>query len=771
MRKLFPRICGSLLIAGVVLSVAAPAPKPPPNPALAPISDVPGLPRILLIGDSISIGYTLPVRTALQGRANVHRVPQNASSTGFGLNQLDAWLGRGRWDVIHFNFGLHDAKLPPEGTRHAPPEVYEENLRKIVRRLKTTGATLIWATTTPVPMGGELSPTRRFGSVDAYNRIAAKVMRENGVRVNDLNAVIAPQMAQVGRPNDVHFSDAGYALLGQAVAAAIASALPPERRDRYDVVVYGGTASGVVAAVQAARMGRRVVLVEPGRHLGGMTSGGLGATDIGNKDTIGGLAREFYARVKRHYDRPEAWLRERPSEYTKPARHDPAGDGVMWYFEPSVAERIFNDLAREAGVLVVYGERLELKTGVRKLGPRIAEITMESGRSFAGRVFIDATYEGDLLAKAGVAYHVGREANSVYGETLNGVQARRLPYHLGNFFRPTDPYRIAGDRASGLLDGIDPGQPEPDGTGDRRVQAYCYRLCLTDVPENRVPFTAPEGYNSAQYELVLRWLATEPQGKLFPDHPKPPRAIENPALGRNPFAVIMPNRKTDSNTKGPVSFDFVGQNYEYPDGDYATRERIIAAHIRWQQGLLYFMANDPRVPEQFRRETQRWGYAKDEFADTDHWPHQLYVREARRMIGDYVMTELDATGKRTPPDPVGLGSYAMDSHGVRRFVTADGWTRNEGTMGGGVKPYPISGRSLVPRANECDNLVVPVCVSASHVAYGSIRMEPVYMILGQSAGTTAALAAAENVAVQALAYERLRARLVQDGQRLQWPVK
>jgi len=761
--------CLATLFATVVRLPAADAAKakPAPDPALAPITDVPGLPRVLLIGDSISIGYTLPVRAALAGKANVHRPPGNCSSTGYTLSKLDEWLGRGKWDVIHFNWGLHDAKLPPDGVRHAPPDVYEKNLRQLVTRLKATGATLIWATTTPVPMGGNLAPNRRFDSVDKYNAIAAKVMAEFGVATNELNATIAPHVAQVGRPNDVHFTAEGSALLGQVVAAAVAAQLP----ERYDVVVYGGTAGGVVAAVQAARLGRKVVLLEPGRHLGGMTSGGLGATDIGNKDTIGGVAREFYARVKRHYERPEAWVWEKPADYTRPARHDPEADGVMWYFEPHVAERICNDLVKEAGVTVVYGQRLDLKNGVKKSGARISEIAMESGRRFAGRVFVDASYEGDVMAKAGVAYHIGREADAVYGETLNGVQPRRLPYNLANFFRPTDAYRIPGDRTSGLLHGVEPGPPGEEGSGDRRVQAYCFRLCLTDVPANRVPFQRPEGYDPAHYELVLRWLATEEQGLVFPDHPKPPRAIANPVLGRNPFAVIMPNRKTDQNTKGPISSDFIGRNYDYPDGDYATRERIFQEHVRWHQGLLWFMANEPRVPERFRRETQRWGLAKDEFTDTGHWPHQLYVREARRMIGAHVMTEHEVAGRRRVPDSVGLGSYAMDSHKTQRYVDADGWVRNEGTMGGGVKPYAISYRSLTPRSAECENLLVPVCLSASHVAYGSIRMEPVYMILGQSAGTAAALACADNVAVQSLDYARLRAQLQRDGQRLEWSGK
>jgi hypothetical protein len=531
-----------------------------------------------------------------------------------------------------------------------------------------------------------------------------------------------------------------------------------------DVVVYGGTASGVVAAVQAARMGKSVVIVEPGRHLGGLTSGGLGGTDHGRKETVGGVAREFYSRVKAHYDNPAAWTRERQSEY-KPRNHAPEIDGVMWYFEPSVAEKILNDMVSEAKATVVYGERLDLKDGVKKTGAQITEIVMESGRSFRARVFIDATYEGDLMAKAGVAYTLGREGNARYQETLNGVQAKRLPYKLAKFYRPVDPYRTEGDPQSGLLYGVQAGPPGEEGSPDKRVQAYCYRLCLTDVPENLVPFTKPEGYDPAHYELVLRWFDSEKRGRTFANHTKP-EPIENPAIGRNPYLKLMPNRKTDSNTKGPVGFDFVGGNYDYPDGDYAIRERIVREHTRWQKGLLWFMASDPRVPEKMRTDTRRWGYAKDEFADTGNWPHQLYVREARRMLGAFVMTEHEVMHRRGVDDPVALGSYSMDSHQNQRFVTAEGVVQNEGSMGGVAGPYGISYRALVPKAAECDNLLVPVCVSASHCAYGSIRMEPVYMMLGQAAGTAAVLAIEGNRGVQAVDYGALRERLVRDGQRL-----
>jgi hypothetical protein len=534
---------------------------------------------------------------------------------------------------------------------------------------------------------------------------------------------------------------------------------------RYDVIVYGGTSGGVAAAVGAGRAGKSVVLIEPGKHLGGLTSGGLGATDHGKPESVGGMSREFYQRVRKHYADPAAWKYERPEDYTS-TKYAYEGDDVMWFFEPHVAERILADMLREAGVAVVFGERLNRQSGVTKSGPRVASIAMESGKTFPGRVFIDATYEGDLMAAAGVSYHVGREANSVYGEMLNGVQTNRLPYHGHALFRPLDPYVVPGDKSSGLLFGVQPEPPGDDGTGDRRVQAYCFRLVITDVPENRLPLPKPADYDPKRYELLLRYLLLDGTDNVFRDNPNP-QPIENPALGKDPNTKIMPNRKTDQNTKGAISSNFVGMNYDYPDGDYATRDRIVAAHRSYQQGMMWFIQNDPRVPAKYREPLQKWGLPKDEFTDNDHWPHQLYIREARRMIGEYVVTEQDCTGRRRCDDSVGLGSYTMDSHLCQRYVDKDGHVRNEGNIGGRVpKPYPISYRALTPKRQQCDNLLVPVCVSSSHVGYGSIRMEPVYMILGQSSGIAAAMAVDNDVAVQDVPYPALRKRLLAAKQRL-----
>ncbi len=741
-----------------------------------------GLPKVVLLGDSIRMSYAPYAEKALAGQAVVISPKFNGGDSARVLKSLEEWAIREQPAVVHFNCGIHDTKKSKStGKFQVPPDEYASNLRSIVERLrKETKAVVIFGLTTPVDDARAAKGRQKVdyelleASASQYNQIAQRVMTEVGVPVNDLRAALgdAEERARLLGGDGIHFTPAGYEKLGTAVAAEVRKHLPAvgttAEPERCDVVVYGGTAAGVIAAVQAARLGKRVVLIVPGRHLGGMTSGGLGATDFKNPDAVGGTSREFYQRIKQYYTRPAAWKHERPEDY-KSVRHDPKSD-AMWHFEPHVAERILGSLARAAGVRVVYSQRLDLASGVKKNGSRIVSIRMESGHEFAGQMFIDATYEGDLLAKAGVRYHVGREANSVYGESLAGVQTKRVPYNGHNFFRPISPYVAAGDPKSGLLFGVKAEPPGEERSGDRRVQAYCFRICVTEVPDNRVPFAKPEGYDPSRYELLLRYLLSDGTNKLFADHPEP-RAIESPALGYNPYIVIMPNRKTDSNTKGAISSNLVGGSYDYPDSDYATRERIVREHKLWHQGLLWFLQNDPRVPERYQQPLQNWGLAKDEFTDNGHWPHQLYVREARRMVGDYVMTEHDCAGTRQVNDSAGLGCYTMDSHVTQRYVDSAGWVRNEGNLGGKVpQPYGISYRALTPKRDECENLLVPVCCSASHVAYGSIRMEPVYMILGQTAGTAAALAIDRGIAVQSVNYDQLRSRLVQDGQRLTWPL-
>ncbi|MDB6137156.1 MAG: hypothetical protein JWO94_228 [Verrucomicrobiaceae bacterium] len=516
--------------------------------------------------------------------------------------------------------------------------------------------------------------------------------------------------------------------------------------DAYDIVVYGGTSSGVIAAIQASRMGRSVVLIESTGFLGGLTTGGLGATDIGNKKAIGGISREFYQRVFKHYAEPKSWTSQTRDEYFAKKPHGNTGDeDTMWTFEPHVATAIYAAMIAEARVPVVFNERLDLKKGVVKDGARITRIIMESGRAFEGKVFIDATYEGDLMARAGVSYHVGREADSVYDETINGVQAVKTLSH--QFTKNVDPYVKPGDSKSGVLHGIDPNGPGVEFNGDKRIQAYNYRMCTTSVPENRIDWQKPANYDPAMFELALR--NCEAGDERISWAPTP-----------------MPNHKTDTNNNFAVSTDYIGMNYGYPDGDYATREKIIQAHKDWQQGLMWTYANSPRVPEKIRAAFQKLGLAKDEFADSGHWPRQLYVREARRMISDYVMTEKNCRRKELVPDSVGMGAYNMDSHNAQRYITREGFVRNEGDVQVGTRPYPISYRSLRPKAAECNNLLVPVCLAASHIAYGSIRMEPVFMVLGQSAATAAAQAIEQGTTVQGIDDAKLKERLLADKQML-----
>ena len=521
----------------------------------------------------------------------------------------------------------------------------------------------------------------------------------------------------------------------------------------HDVVIYGGTSAGVISAVQAKRMGKSVVIVCPEKHLGGLSAGGLGWTDSGNKDAIGGLSRNFYHRVWKHYQTDAAWEWQEKSAFGNRNQSPPGknGDGsTMWVFEPHVAEKVFEDFVRENQIAVhrqqyldrVSGSGVEMKAG------RISAIKTTDGRTFRGKMFIDATYEGDLMALAEVDYHVGREAEEVYGEKWNGVQVGVL-HHKHWFKDSIDPYIVPGDPNSGVLPLVSAEPPGEKGQGDHRLQAYCFRMCLTKTPDNRIPFPKPDGYEPERYELMRRVLVAGWR-QLF-----------------NKFDPL-PNHKTDTNNHGPVSTDYIGMNYDYPEASDERRQEIIAEHERYQKGLLYFMANDPGVPEDVREAMSQWGLAKDEFQDNGGWPHQIYVREARRMIGRYVMTEHDCLDLKETPESVGMGSYTLDSHNVQRYIKPDGFVQNEGDIGVGTpRPYQISYGSLVPKRGQCQNLLVPVCVSSSHIAFGSIRMEPVFMILGQSAATAACLSIDKNLAVQDLPYDVLQERLIADGQVLE----
>jgi hypothetical protein len=524
-----------------------------------------------------------------------------------------------------------------------------------------------------------------------------------------------------------------------------------------DIIVYGGTSAGIASAIQASRMGKSVIVLEPGTHLGGLTTGGLSWTDIGNKVVIGGVAREFYQRIKKKYEDPKRWTSETRDQYFERRRGPNAkNEDAMWTFEPKVASEVYREMMAEAGVKVITGARLNLAPGkgVIKQDGRIAAIVMEDGLQYEGRMFIDATYEGDLLAKAGVSYTVGRENNSDHDETWNGSQAAHFHYHQFPDGANVDPYVVPGKPESGLLPIIDPAGPGEEGAGDKRIQAYCFRMCLTSDPNNQIQITKPEGYDEKDHELLLRFAET---GKYH-----------NPASKYDP----IPNLKTDTNNHGAVSTDYMGANWDYPEGDYATREKIVKRHEVYQRGYMWTLQNHPRVPEKIRAYYRQWGLPKDEFTGNRGWPAQLYIREARRMIGPTVMTEHHVMARTTASDSIGMGAYGMDSHNVQRYVTKQGFVRNEGNVQvGGFPPYPISYQAIVPKKGEVSNLLVPVCLSATHIAYGSIRMEPVFMVLGQSAATAAAMAIDGSIAVQEVDYAALRKRLLADKQVLEAPAE
>jgi len=561
-------------------------------------------------------------------------------------------------------------------------------------------------------------------------------------------------------------SNKNIVLIVLTVILLITSFCSGERStEKYDVVIYGGTSGGISAAIQTSRMGKSVVLIEPTRRLGGLTTGGLGATDIGNKQAIGGISREFYKNIKDYYSNPANWKLQSREDYQQD-RNDPVQD-AMWTFEPSAALKVYDKMIEPENIDIIYGERLNRQDGVIKKGTRIIQITMESGKSFKGKMFIDATYEGDLMATAGVSYTIGRESNSQYGETLNGVQANKTSLTMRgtisrnaynhNFIDGVDPYIVKGDPSSELLPFIEKDPPAPDGTGDKRIQAYCYRMTLTDHPENRIPFIKPEGYNELEYELLFRnyEAAKGPIEEMY--------SYGDPLV---PWInTKMPNRKTDTNNQKGFSTDFIGQNYDYPEASYEGRDQIAKRHLKYQQGLMWTLAYHPRIPQKVRDVVSQWGMCKDEFTDNNGWTDQLYVREARRMISDYVMTQRHCERLDVAEDPVGLGAYGMDSHNIQRYIDSNGFVQNEGNVEAPVAgPYPVSYRSIIPKKEECTNLFVPVCLSATHIAYGSIRMEPVFMILGQSAATAACMAIDERKSIQDIEYQRLKVKLLEDGQ-------
>jgi hypothetical protein len=508
------------------------------------------------------------------------------------------------------------------------------------------------------------------------------------------------------------------------LSALLPATVRPQRGKEWDVVVYGATPAGIVAAVTAAREGKSVVLLEPGKHVGGMISGGLCATDTGNRGTIGGYSREFFRHVRAHYVKKYG--------ENSPQVRD-CSDGFRP--EPHVAEAVFLDMLKEATVPVVFESPLQAAFVQRFKKQRVLiGLLTAKGETYTGKIYIDASYEGDLMARA-ARFAVGRESRRQYDESLAGVQAHSK-YHQWSV--AVSPF----DGRGKLLPFVQPAPVGEAGAGDKKVQAYNFRLCLTQN-NDRLPFPKPGTYDPKKYELLARYLAKRPQTRV----------------GELMHPVKLPNGKTDTNNNGPFSTDHIGASWDYPEGDATTRRRIWQDHVDYTKGFLYFLANDLQVPQKLRDQMNTWGLARGEYEDNDHWPYQLYIREARRMVGEYVMTQHDLMGKRTKPDVVGLGSYNADSHHVQRVPTKDGAVLNEGDFQVPVKPYAIPYRCLVPKKGECGNLLVPVCVSASHVAYGTIRMEPVFMILGQAAGVAAVLAIDGKCDVQDVPVERLQGKL------------
>ncbi len=516
---------------------------------------------------------------------------------------------------------------------------------------------------------------------------------------------------------------------------ARASSQSREKNLTYDICVYGGTSAGVIAAYTAQKMGKTVLLIAPDSHIGGLSSGGLGKTDIGNKQVIGGLSRQFYQHLGKFYSEDESWL-----------------------FEPSAASKLFANYIEEGNLPVIYNRRI---SEVVKDGAKITQVklvntygSVKQSQTINAKVFLDCTYEGDLLALAGVSYTVGREDNSVYNETYSGFQ---LPeYHKRSGFHQfpdnVSPYKVPGDPASGLVWGISTDTARPTGEGDKKVQAYNFRICLTDDAGNMIPIKRPKGYDPSKYELLARLFVAQPNLRKINDY----------------FIWSeMPNRKTDINNRGGFSTDMIGVNFNWPEASFEERRKIFNDHLSYTKGLLYFFVSDKRVPDTLRNFVSKWGYPKDEYVGNKNFTPQIYVREGRRMIGEYVMTEQNCTGKKVVEDPIGMAAYTMDSHNIQRIVV-NGMVKNEGNVEiGGFKPYPISYQSITPKKAECSNLLVPVSLSSSHIAFGSIRMEPVFMILGQSAATAAVQAIDENKAVQDINYARLKEQLLKDKQILQ----
>ncbi len=521
------------------------------------------------------------------------------------------------------------------------------------------------------------------------------------------------------------------ALLSSITLVLVVSACSPAQTTS-DLVVYGGTAGGIITAVAGAREGLSVVLIEPGHHLGGMATGGLSRTDFGKKQVIGGYALEFYWRVGQRYDLAQF------------------AQAFGWYYEPHVGEQVFSEMLNEAKVRVIMGQRLREKDGVTKAGGKIVSLTMTNGATYGAKVFADCTYEGDLMAQSKVSFTVGREGSAKYGESLAGVRDH-TPFH--QFLVPVDGY----DGQHQLLPEISTVPKGTTGSADDKVQAYNFRMILTNDPSNRLSIPKPADYDPRRYELLARLLAAKVKA-----------TGEVPKLRDFTLIARIPGHKADFNNNGPFSTDYIGKSWDYPNASYAKRKEIWTDHINYTKGFFYFLGHDARVPSALREEADSWGLPKDEFVDSDHWPHQLYIREARRMVSNFVMTQKDLQTELTKPNPIGMGSYNSDSHNVTRVVDAKGTVENEGDMQVPVKPYQIPYGIMVPQKTEATNLLVPVCFSASHVAYSSVRMEPQYMIIGQAAGVAAAMSIRQDSPVQEVNQAELSQRLLRQGAVLEY---
>lgn len=500
----------------------------------------------------------------------------------------------------------------------------------------------------------------------------------------------------------------------------------------YDLVVYGGTPAGLAAGIVGAREGLSVVVIEPTKWIGGMVTGGLSSTDTGRQDTIGGFAREFFTRAAA----------------VKP-------ETPLWYAEPHVNLATFETMAREAGVTLVKEQTM---ASVVRQGGRITHVTTRDGRKFSGKVFVDATYEGDLLAASGSEWVLGRESQAQYGEPLAGIHPMKVRPHGPDVMSTackcvggTGPHYIHGtpcaiparDEKGELLFGVTTLKGKP-GEADTLTQAYNFRVCVTQRPDIKLPFPKPEGYDARRYALLLRLIQSYPEV----------------AFGRLVHLGRIAHGKADLNAQGLFSTDYPGGNMGYLEGDAITRERIWKDHVNYVQGFLWFLGNDERVPQKLRDETNSWGLCRDEFTDNGHWPYALYVREGRRMVGDFVLTQKDLQRQIFKPDTVAMGSFVIDCHIVQRIEAEDGTVVDEGSFQDApAKPYQIPYRSIVPKRGTCGNLLVPVCLSASHIATCSLRMEPVYMALGHASGLAAAMAVKEGKEVQEINVKTLQDRL------------